>query len=346
MKIPDEIPWRATGDTLGSGGQGQVQLVTRRDEPAGHQFALKELSNTASRQARQRFQREIEVVKNLNHPSIVRIVDHSEAEDDFQFYVMEYHEGASDLEKVLFSDRNPYHGKVGLSIDLFEQIILAIGVCENANPKIVHRDISPKNVLVLPDYSIRLIDFGICQIEKGTSITLTGENFGTRYYTSPECELGQDSSIGIHSDIYSAAKVLWSAVTSKRAFSREASVFADQSMESLFPLNKETWHLMNIFERSIREKPENRFRSTQQVLNEIAEIKYLLRGGFPPLKDVLVRCPSCGSQKMQSFSEGSKVFGNPNPTGVMSWICGICGFAFVRNMEVWNSNVRRMEGLD
>ncbi len=215
MAIPEHIPWQATGRTLGSGGQGQVQLVTRKDDPEGTHFALKELRNTASSQARQRFQREIQAVKGLNHSSIVKIIDHSGADDDFHFYVMEYHEGARDLEKVLFSGANPYEGNVEASLTLFEKIIRAIAECERSIPPIVHRDISPKNILVLPDGTVRLIDFGICQIQDGALITLTDENVGARNYTSPECEFGDDSEVGVYSDIYSSAKVLWSAITSR-----------------------------------------------------------------------------------------------------------------------------------
>lgn len=220
MAIPEHVPWRATGRTLGSGGQGQVELVTHKDSPQGQKFALKVLKYAASPQARKRFQREIEAAKSISHPSIVRIIDHSEAVHDFQYYVMEYHEGATDLEKIIFSDSNPYYGKAEASLNLFEKIVVAIGGYEKSNLSIVHRDISPKNILVLPDDTIRLIDFGICQIQDGERITLTDENVGARNYTSPECEFGDEADVGIHSDIYSAAKVLWSAITSKRAFAR------------------------------------------------------------------------------------------------------------------------------
>ena len=56
--------------------------------------------------------------------------------------------------------------------------------------------------------TIRLIDFGICQVQDGTIITLVDENVGARNYTSPECEAGNEESIHVYSDIYSASKVL------------------------------------------------------------------------------------------------------------------------------------------
>ena len=345
MAIPEHVPWRATGQTLGSGGQGQVHLVIKKDEPDGREFALKELRNTASSQARLRFQREIEAVKSLDHPSIVRIVDHSMAEHPFQYYVMEYHEDARPLDKIIFSEANPYHGDVKVCLELFEEIILTINECENSNPPIVHRDINPRNILVIPDGSIRLIDFGICQIQDGAIVTLTDENVGARNYTSPECEYGQDSAVGVHSDIYSAAKVLWSAITSRRAFAREVPVFTNQSMESMFPEMKDTWHLMRIFQGTIRERIEDRFQNTQQILEEIAEVKLLTRRGFPPIKEVWERCSNCGSKSIGEFSNPQIILTNYNPATLSVLICNSCGFIFGRNHFVWNTNVERLQGL-
>ena len=322
-----------------------MQLVTRRNEPEGNQFALKELRNTASLQARQRFQREIQAVKGLNHSSIVKIIDHSEANDDFHFYVMEYHEGARDLEKVLFSGANPYEGNVEASLILFEQIIEAIRVCEHSNPPIVHRDINPKNILVLRDGTIRLIDFGVCQIQDGEIITLTDENVGARSYASPESESGSVAPVGVYSDIYSAAKVLWSAVTSKGVFAREAPVFGNQSMEAVFPQQKDAWHLMRIFEHSLRERIEDRFQTTKEILEEIAEVKYLLRIGFPPLREVWKRCPACGGNNVTAFSHPQIVLTNYNPATLSVRVCQTCGFVFVRNHHILDSNVERIKGL-
>ena len=350
MAIPEHVPWQATGHTLGNGGQGQVHLVIKTDEPDGPEFALKELRNSAGLQARQRFQREIEAVKSLSAPSIVRIVDYSKEDQDYQFYVMEYHKGARDLEKIIFSDSNPYHGNVEASLALFEEIVSAIGVCESSDPLIVHRDINPKNILILPDETVCLIDFGICQIQDGGIVTLTDENVGSRNYTAPECEYGRDAVVGVHSDIYSAAKVLWSAITSRRAFAREEPVFSDQSMEKMFPANKDTWHLMDVFEKTIRGQIEDRCRTTAEVLEHVAEVKYLVRRGFPPLKDILSRCPSCGANSIRGGQNthpggaGFQIFGNV-PPGFASRVCERCGFAFVRGINVWNTNVQRLEGL-
>ena len=346
MRIPQELPWKSNGKTLGGGGQGQVHLVTNKEDPDGTLYALKELRNPGSMQARQRFRQEIEAATTLDHPAIIRIFDNSKERDDFQYYVMEYHEGAASLAHIISSQStNPYHGNVLASLNLFEQLILAVRACENTSPAIVHRDINPKNILVLNDGSIRLIDFGICQVENGETITLTDEDVGTRNYTSPECESGSDTDIGIHSDIYSAAKVLWSTITSQSAFAREQPVFNNRSMNAIFPQNTETWHLTHIFEKTIRQRPESRFGDSDRILELTQDVKRVVQGGFPPLENISNHCPSCGWNKIQHFEQGYIVFGNPNPRRIESMKCTLCGFCFVRDFNVLNKTIEDAKNL-
>ena len=353
MKIPEEVPWLATGRTLGEGGQGVVQLVTRRDEIDGRNYALKALRHVGSIQALERFRREINAVKKITHPAIVQVFDHSKEGDKFQYYVMEYHEGAKSLANVIWSSSNPFdgssfnpfHGNVLLSLDLFKQIISAISACEASNPRIVHRDINPKNILVLKDGSIRLIDFGICQIQDGTMITLADEDVGTRNYTSPECEAGNDSTIGVHSDIYSASKVLWSVITSQRAFAREGPAFGSRSMKMIFPNKTETWHLTHIFEKTIRQRPEDRFQKTAEVIERIRDVRYVIQRGFPPLEDIEFRCPSCGWKRIGELQFANNVFGNYSNVGLAAFKCDMCGFGFVRDIELLQRNIEKMDGL-
>lgn len=345
MKIPDYIPWHLTGQTLGSGGQANIYLVTHKDQQDGRNYALKVLRHVDSRQARERFQREIEAVKSLDHQAIAKIIDHSKPDETFQYYVMDYYEGAVALDYILFTSANPFHGNALKSLDLFEQLILVIHACEQSNPSIIHRDISPKNILVLKDGTIRLIDFGICQVQDGHILTLIDENVGTRNYTAPECEAGSDDKIGTHSDLYSAAKVLWSIITSQRAFAREASAFGNRSMLILFPTNSLTWHLTEIFEKTIRANPADRFQKTEELIKCVREVRHLIEHGFPPLEEVEMRCPSCGRAQLTNFPQGHSVFGNPNPEGVVSIICGTCGFGFVRNIKYLRDNINRMRNL-
>ena len=206
MKIPNSLKWKATGNTLGEGGQGKVQQIVDKDNPDGDTFALKTLSPGKPQKAYERFYREINSIKKLDHPYIIKIFDHSNQEDTFHYYVMEYIEGARPLKALLTSSDNPYFKDVIKSLKLLNQIANAILAYDNTN--IVHRDLSPANILILPDETIKIIDFGICQIEDHETVTLLDENIGTPNYRAPECEAGTDDEITIRADVYSAGKLV------------------------------------------------------------------------------------------------------------------------------------------
>lgn len=180
---------------------------------------------------------------------------------------MELVEGAKPLQAVLGSPSNPFLSDPVASIDLFKMLAEAILACEKNNPKIVHRDLSPTNVLLVPDGTIRIIDFGICQIEGESTITLSDEGAGTVNYMAPECESGTIGNIGTHSDLYSAGKILRSAVTGQRAFARERPAFTIKSMNKVFPDNPDTWHLYHIFARTIRHDPSTRWQGAQEAIS-------------------------------------------------------------------------------
>lgn len=345
MSFPEHIQWVSTDDLLGSGGQGNVHLVTSKIDPDREKiFALKTLRQNQDRQALARFRQEIRIICQIDHPSIIKIHDFSGEDEDFQFYVMDYFKGAKTLAEVIFQqDTNPFYGDTLKCLTLFENIAKAIQAYEPHN--IVHRDISPNNILLLPDGNIRLIDFGICQIEDGETITLTGEHFGTRFYAPPECGPYETTPIRIYTDIYSAAKVLWSTVTSKTAFNNEERVFGDLSMNALFPNKMETWHLNRIFQKTIRKSPDKRHLKAEDLLLQIADIRRIVQGGYPPQEASHLFCPSCGQKILGKFDDRRFIFGNPSQGNASPRECKACGFVFVHNMEFVKEKSRETRSL-
>ena len=340
VDIPRHLRWRLTGEHLGSGGQGNVWLVTDQEANDGTKYALKVLQSPDSFQARRRFLREIEAIKEMNHHSIIQIYDYAKEDDGFQYYVMEYHDEAQSLDSIIASPiSNPFHGNALLSLELFEQLIEAIAACQRNDPRVIHRDINPQNILLLRDGSIRLIDFGICHFENGETITLTDENVGRRNYTAPECEASGAPVIGVHSDIYSASKTLWSVITSRRAFSREEPVFNADSMQARFPDKTETWHIGRIFERTIRKDPSDRITNAGEVLHLLAEVRYKIERGYPPLELARSRCPSCGGKSFSELPDAESVFGPPNLRQFNAVQCNSCGLAILRNYDVWRKKI-------
>ena len=340
MKIPKELRWEATGNTLGEGGQAQVFLVKDKTEEFSGVWALKTLKRDQPGQAYERFSREVSAISKLQHPNIIRIVDSSKPDDKFQFYAMEYIEGARPLEKVIKFEHNPFYGNPVKSLDLFKQICSALVECESCSPKVIHRDLSPSNILVKPDLTIKVIDFGLCQLQGNETITLIDEGVGTVNYMAPECESGSDEVIGVGADLYSAGKILWSAITGLKAFSREHPVFTGKSMPEMFPDSPNTWHLYHIFEKTIRHDWRNRWGSSTQAIAVVRRVRSIIDCGYPPLEEIGPRCPICGIGELTEFPGGLGVFGNPNPPGIVARQCTYCGICFAIN------SLKRKEILD
>lgn len=340
MKLPPGLRWAHTGQTLGEGGQAQVQLVSDKTGQLSGLWALKALKRNQAGQAYDRFSREVAAIQTLCHPSIIQIVDHSNSADDFQYYVMEYIEGARTLDKVLFHQANPFHGDALKTLCFFEQICNALHACESCKPAVVHRDLSPANILLCPGDRPKIIDFGLCQIEGHKTITLVDEGVGTINYMAPECESGATGDATVGSDLYSAGKILWSTITGLRAFSRENPVYTSKSMTEVFPDKPETWHLHHIFEKTIRRAREDRWNSAEEAVAEARRISYLIRSGYPPLEEIAKKCPICGVGTLDKFEGSHMVFGNPNPKGIAPVQCSYCGYCFAVSYE----NQRRMLG--
>ncbi|MDB5387555.1 MAG: hypothetical protein JWM11_3201 [Planctomycetaceae bacterium] len=336
MKIPETLRWKV-GKTLGEGGQGVVQSVTDEKGEFPGVFALKQLKGGLKTSAYDRFAREVSAIKSIDHSGIVKIIDHSTAGEKFQFYVMEYFEGAKSLGHLIGKPVNPFHANASKSLDLLIQLIDVIHACESA--KIIHRDLSPANVLVLTDGRIKVIDFGLCQIEDGETITLTDEGVGTQNYMAPECESGANQVATWKADLYSVGKIVWSAIANSVAFSRENPAFSTKSMELIFPDKPETWHIQHVFAKMIRHKVEDRFQTTDEALKTAWRVVSLVSGGFPPLKRIAETCPICGWGKCNNFEGSHSVFGNPNPAGIFAIRCDYCGYCAVVDSKVRNGNL-------
>ncbi|HQO64406.1 MAG TPA: serine/threonine-protein kinase [Syntrophorhabdus sp.] len=346
MRIPKELRWELTGKTLGEGGQGQVFLVRDNREEFDGVWALKALKRGESGQAYERFSREVSAIKKLQHPNIIRIIDNSSPDDIFQYYVMEYIDGARPLEKVIKADHNPYYANPVRSLWLFEQICSALVACESCSPKIIHRDLSPSNILVKQDLTIKVIDFGLCQLQGHETITLIDEGVGTLNYMAPECESGSEDVIGVGADLYSTAKIMWSAIKGLKAFSRENPVFNAKSMPEMFPGDPQTWHLHHIFEKTIRRDWRNRWGSASQAKSVARRVRFIIESGYPPLEEIGPRCPICGVGELSEFSGSHSVFGNPNPPGIMAFQCTYCGICFAKNSLKRNEILNTRKKLD
>jgi serine/threonine-protein kinase len=198
-------------------GRGMMGVVYRALDPAlGRTVALKTVSlllavpDEDRPGFEQRFLNEARVAAGLNHPGIVVVHDVGrDTGSDSLYIALEYLEGETLSERVKRDGRLPWREALRLTAKVAEAL-------HHAHEKhIVHRDVKPANIMVLPSGQPKLMDFGIAKIP-AAQLTSAGEFFGTPSYMSPEQATGEP--LDARSDVFSLGAVLYLLLTGVRAF--------------------------------------------------------------------------------------------------------------------------------
>lgn len=190
---------------LGKGGMGMVYLVV--DHKTGEPMALKTIrpEYTTSSVALHRFGREVRTIRKLNHPGIVRIRDAFRYGNQV-FYTMDYVRGWS--LRALIQERT----RLGLGSTV-RILALVAHALEHAHQFTIHRDLSPENVMVLSDGSIRLLDFGLAKLtDTEPAFTRIGVSLGKNHYISPE-QLVSAADVDHRTDIYALGIMFYEMLT-------------------------------------------------------------------------------------------------------------------------------------
>lgn len=213
--IPTSLGRYQVSGLLGKGAMGNVY---RGVDPAiNRPVALKTIRldfvNDPEEEAelKERLHREAQAAGKLSHPNIVTIYDVG-SEGQLQYIAMEYLEGQT-LEDMIKK-------KVRFNYRILAQIIMQIcAALQYAHEReIVHRDIKPANIMILKDYQVKVMDFGIARVESH-SMTKTGIAMGTPNYISPEQLRGK--SIDKRADLFSLGVVIYELLVGKRPFRGE-----------------------------------------------------------------------------------------------------------------------------
>lgn len=204
--------WRITG-TLGAGGMGRV--FQAESEHDGVLAAIKVLDAKWSRDPvmAARFEGEAAMLRRLEHPNIVRLLDTTETEDGRLCIVMEL-VGGCDLGRLLRAEKL----QPARAAELFRKICAAV---EHAHAEgFIHRDIKPSNILVGADGTVKLADFGLAKELDGEGataiggLTATTDQFGTAYYLAPE-RMIPGAECGPQADVYALGVLLYHLLTGR-----------------------------------------------------------------------------------------------------------------------------------
>jgi serine/threonine-protein kinase len=256
---------------LGSGAMGSVYRAAH--EKSGQHFAVKiiatGLANNESALAR--FQREVSILKQLNHPNITKY--HGAGNyHGAPFYIMEYVEGES-LDRVL-----ERRGRL-----TWEEVIqigtqLCAALQHSHSRGIIHRDLKPSNLMILEGGTVKLTDFGIAKDTDVTALTAANSTLGTAAYMSPEqCKGVRD--LTSKSDLYSMGVVFYELLTGRKPFTAETVM--DMFMQhtggaferpSRWALDIPVW-FDKLIGDLMAKQPEDRPRDAGAVAQALGQIK-------------------------------------------------------------------------
>ncbi len=287
MTSPDPLPRRfgqyLLFDKIGEGGMARIYLARARTGLGGERLVVvKQILPllSTSQQFSQLLTAEAKLAAGLSHGNIVQVIDLGR-EDDMLYIAMEYVEGF-DLRELL---THCSKAKVPLPVE-FSLLVVSetLRALEYAHKKrdsqgrplqIVHRDVSPSNILMSFEGEVKLCDFGIARAI-GTETEVDAETIqGKAGYMSPEAANGE--SLDARADVFSAAIVLWELVAGRRLYrSKSGNPSLRLAREAQIPALPERGYplesrLHQIVMRGLAREREDRYPDALSMLNDLQQ---------------------------------------------------------------------------
>lgn len=255
--------------SLGRGGMGEVLLV--RDLETGKKRAMKLILQEWQEKKRviTRFHREIQALQQLRHPCIVKIFDAGRHENQL-FYTMEYVRGKSI--RRWMKER----GRLNLGSVVRVLCLVAHGL-EHAHEVTIHRDISPENVMVMGDGSIRILDFGLAKLNDAEpGLTIVGRNLGKLKYNAPEQQINA-SDVDARADIYSLGVMFYEMLTGELPDHQRTITDLRPDMPRACD---------DFYAKASARNPADRFASAREFRTALMDLYHIFeKGGGLPVKE-------------------------------------------------------------
>lgn len=247
------------GPPIGAGGGGEVFRAV--DEVTGLPVALKVLFPGAGQADLARLKREIQLVRGISHPGILKVFDIGSAEG-LLFLVSELLQGES-LGSLLQREGPLPPARAAA---LTREILEALAAAHAAG--VVHRDLKPGNIFLDrrgpgPDERVVLLDFGLARPVAGPALTTVGRFVGTPEYCSPEQVRGAQS-VGPAADLYSCGVILWEMLAGSPPFAGDSEVdiltahLNSRPTDRAGALRRTPWPLKDLAHRLLEKNPARR----------------------------------------------------------------------------------------
>lgn len=270
LSSPDRIGKYSVIRHIGSGATSDVYLAMRDDSYST--VALKQFRKVSqSDWHKKMFLTEVDLGRKMQHKNIVRVFDADLNEKSGAYLVMEYANGES-LDKYEHGD-NLLPIRTVLSV--VEQIANALRYA--ASQGVVHRDVKPANIILLPNGTAKLTDFG-CAVpsqELGSVVA------GSLAYMSPEQLEGQP--LDQRADIYALGAVLYRLLSGKNTFEAENNFEARVAILNFPIIPIEKWRkelpaeLVAVINRAMKKNAEDRYANWDEFLHEFGNAAHLIR---------------------------------------------------------------------
>ncbi len=237
-------------------GRGALALVFRaRHLVLKREYAVKVLSleATVNERSVRRLEREAQVLAELDHPGVVKVIDFGATPDGRPFLTMELLKGVS-LAQVIKEEGAQPPGRVA---KIGRQIASALAAAHAAG--VVHRDLKPANVMLLAGDGVKVLDFGLARLAKSDLTRLTATDFllGTPRFMAPE-QITQASDAGPPADMYSLGALLYTLLGGKPPFDGQAIKILEQHLRAAPAALTTQSGLEPLVMRLLSKRPEDR----------------------------------------------------------------------------------------
>lgn len=292
---------------LGRGGMGSVYVGV--NEKDGQRAAVKVLSPHLADDFnfRERFKAEVETLKKLLHPNIVRLFGYGE-EDGHLYYVMELVDGRSLQDELAAQRRFTWREVVRIGIDVAKAL-------KHAHDRgVIHRDLKPANLLIDEQEHTKLTDFGIAKLYGGTNITSDGGVIGTADYMAPEQAEGKQ--ITSRCDLYSLGSVMHALLAGRPPFSGKTvlDVMHQLRYDKPVPIRRlcpdAPEELENIILQLLEKDPQKRIPTAIALANRLKAMEHALS------LETSIGLPRSDELRLAPDDAGRSNPNRPSPTDV------------------------------